>query len=97
MVSSGDDSNTTSKVKAVEQKLEITDYTPPNKFVDLLDRQLEALQTINNAVSKPGKDNSSEEWKRLARVIDRLCLILFFTLQLVGISILIIGTVFSDA
>lgn len=75
--------------------LQVTDYEPPNKFADLLDKQLETLAGINDRVSNPRKDAVVEEWKTLARIVDRMCLILFSLFQFCGILILLCGTAFK--
>ena len=86
--------NTPTKTEASKKELQVQDYEPPNKFADLLDRQLDMLESINDSVSNPRKDSLVEEWKALARVIDRMCLVLFALLQFCGILILLCGTAF---
>ena len=79
-----------------KQPLQITDYEPPNKFVEILDRQLEELKNINERVAAERKEVSVDEWKSLARVVDRLCLLLFFLLQCCGMLTLMCGTAFRS-
>ena len=84
----------TDKETSLKTDLQVQDYEPTNKFADLLERQVETLESINDNVSNPRKDSHGEEWKALARVIDRLCLLLFSLLQFCGILILLCGTAY---
>ena len=78
-----------------EKQQQLNDYVSPNRFVDLLDRQLETLQSIDENISSAKNEPSVEEWKTLARVVDRLCLILFLLLQCTGMLVLMCGTMFN--
>ena len=68
----------------------VTDFGNSNDIIKILQKQCESLNEINGFMKQKKKlENSVSEWQKMAKVIDRLFLILF-TLIHVGTAVGII-------
>lgn len=58
------------------------EYNPSNEMVTILKQQLECLDGIKSFVDeKKELENNTEDWKKLAQVVDRIFMVLFFCFQ----------------
>ena len=67
----------------VEKGLQKADNALSN-LTNLLGKQLNLLERIHERISTPTDSRVVDEWKIVARVVDRLCLVLFFLIQCCG-------------
>ena len=67
--------------------------TPTNELIAILRKQLEGVTEIKEYLNKKIEvEGTVEEWQKLAQVIDRLFMVVFFIIQLtttVGILVTI--------